>query len=270
MQEKYKNTVLLGFKPENKDREAEKELNIFFINNSSFPLKYTLTQRWAAGKIIFEDEIKKKAWHLLNRCTLQDLEGSKGFDLTIEKGGSSSQTFHRHLSIKLNRILDYYEKLPVINQSMYGLDCFPQTSLSSSSERQVDTTDYRQKEGAAEPMKEKLKQLKRQWLTKNRKSNYKASATPPPQVVDLHIEQLTKSEKEMSNHEILTIQLQYMEKMLERAVTHDYNKITFIHGVGKGTLRREIFNILEHHPQVKTFNNRYQPGYGFGATEVFL
>jgi dsDNA-specific endonuclease/ATPase MutS2 len=43
-----------------------------------------------------------------------------------------------------------------------------------------------------------------------------------------------------------------------------------IHGVGTGKLRDEIHEILRTKREVKSFINRYDPRYGYGATEIFF
>ena len=43
-----------------------------------------------------------------------------------------------------------------------------------------------------------------------------------------------------------------------------------IHGVGSGKLRDEIHEILRAKRKVKSFVNRYDPRYGYGATEIFF
>jgi hypothetical protein len=93
---------------------------------------------------------------------------------------------------------------------------------------------------------------------------------PPRSVVDLHIEKLADDWEQMSNFEILTLQLKEFEKYYELAVAHRQPSIIFIHGLGSGRLRDEIHEQLRLKKEVKSFVNQYHPLYGYGATEVFL
>lgn len=85
--------------------------------------------------------------------------------------------------------------------------------------------------------------------------------------VDLHIEELVKDTKGMSNYEMLNIQLEKFEKELDAAISKNMKKIVFIHGVGNGRLKQEIISILKNTSGV-TFHDASYKHYGFGATQV--
>lgn len=85
--------------------------------------------------------------------------------------------------------------------------------------------------------------------------------------VDLHIEELVDSIKGLSNHEILSIQMEKFEKELDLAISKGMKKIIFIHGVGNGRLKQEIISVLKSVREV-TFQDASYKEYGFGATQV--
>lgn len=87
--------------------------------------------------------------------------------------------------------------------------------------------------------------------------------------VDLHIEELVDSVKGLSNHEILSIQLERFEKELDSAIENNIRKIVFIHGVGNGRLKQEIQAILKSTEGV-TYQDAPFKEYGFGATQVTI
>ena len=89
-------------------------------------------------------------------------------------------------------------------------------------------------------------------------------------VVDLHIEKLTDSWTQLSNFEILTMQLKAFEKYYELSVVHYQPSLTIIHGVGVGKLRDEIHDILRLKKDVKSFVNQYNQQFGYGATEIYF
>lgn len=89
-------------------------------------------------------------------------------------------------------------------------------------------------------------------------------------VIDLHIEKLIDSKANLSNYEILQIQLNYFEKYYRLAVQAMQPKLIVIHGVGSGKLREEIHERLKAKKEVKSFTNQYHPNFGFGATEIYL
>jgi hypothetical protein len=93
---------------------------------------------------------------------------------------------------------------------------------------------------------------------------------PARSVLDLHAEKLTEKAASLDNFEILTLQLQTFEKYFDLAVAHHLPSMVVIHGVGTGKLRDEIHEELRTKRNVKSFINRYDPRYGYGATEIFF
>ncbi|MBA3663636.1 MAG: DUF2027 domain-containing protein [Bacteroidetes bacterium] len=85
--------------------------------------------------------------------------------------------------------------------------------------------------------------------------------------VDLHIEELVKNTRNMSNYEMLNIQLERFEKELDEAIEKNMKRIVFIHGVGNGRLRQEILAVLKATPGI-TYQDASYKDYGYGATQV--
>ncbi|WP_147676628.1 Smr/MutS family protein [Algibacter pacificus] len=91
----------------------------------------------------------------------------------------------------------------------------------------------------------------------------------PTMEVDLHINQLVKSARGMSNHDMLTIQLDTARQKLDWAIAKRIQKIVFIHGVGEGILKMELEYLFGRYNNVKYYDANYQK-YGLGATEVYI
>tara|TARA_R110002074_G_C12541922_1_gene665777 strand:- start:1122 stop:1406 length:285 start_codon:yes stop_codon:yes gene_type:complete len=87
--------------------------------------------------------------------------------------------------------------------------------------------------------------------------------------VDLHINQLVNSAKGMSNHDMLTLQLDTAKRKLDFAINKRIQKIVFIHGVGEGVLKMELEYLFGRYDNVKYYDANYQK-YGLGATEVYI
>ncbi|WP_298427459.1 Smr/MutS family protein [uncultured Kordia sp.] len=87
--------------------------------------------------------------------------------------------------------------------------------------------------------------------------------------VDLHIHQLTKSAKGMSNFDMLTLQTDTAKRQLEFAIRKRIPKVVFIHGVGAGVLKEELAYLFRRYDNVKYYDANYQK-YGLGATEVYI
>lgn len=88
--------------------------------------------------------------------------------------------------------------------------------------------------------------------------------------VDLHIEKLLPNFQGLGASEILQIQLKECQIALDLAVATHQNALVLIHGVGKGTLKNEIHELLNQTKYVKRYVNTYDSRYGYGATEVFF
>jgi dsDNA-specific endonuclease/ATPase MutS2 len=87
--------------------------------------------------------------------------------------------------------------------------------------------------------------------------------------VDLHIHQLVKSSKGMSNYDMLNIQLDTAKRQLDFAISKRIQKVVFIHGVGEGVLKEELRYLFNRYDNVKFYDADYQK-YGLGATEVYI
>ena len=106
-------------------------------------------------------------------------------------------------------------------------------------------------------------------LKKQKIKLLKKEKAVPPMEVDLHIHQLVKSQKGMTNHEMLNLQLDVARRRLEFAISKRIQKVVFIHGVGEGVLRMELEYLFSRYEQVKYYDADYQK-YGLGATEVYI
>lgn len=85
--------------------------------------------------------------------------------------------------------------------------------------------------------------------------------------VDLHIEELTDDYKHLTNGEIVDIQLRHARTIIDKARKNKINKIVFIHGKGKGTLRSELLSLLMGYTFLEYYDASFKK-YGGGATEV--
>lgn len=85
--------------------------------------------------------------------------------------------------------------------------------------------------------------------------------------VDLHIEQLVDSHRDMTNAEIIRKQLSVLQLFLNKAQRNKVRKAAIIHGVGEGVLKSEILRILSNMDDIQYHDGDYAT-YGNGATAV--
>lgn len=120
----------------------------------------------------------------------------------------------------------------------------------------------RQDVSRAKSEKESLKKKKAPAINKKERN-------APKMEVDLHIGQLTKSSRGMTNHEMLNLQLETAKRQLEFAIRKRIQKVVFIHGVGEGVLKEELHYLFRRHENIKYYDAEYQK-YGTGATEIYI
>ncbi|WP_159948097.1 Smr/MutS family protein [Polaribacter septentrionalilitoris] len=111
-------------------------------------------------------------------------------------------------------------------------------------------------------LKEKISEKKQQ------KSLFKKEKNEVVLEVDLHINQLVKSTKNMDNFDMLNLQLDTAKRKIEYAISKRISKVVFIHGVGEGVLKSELKRLLNKY-SVKFYDASYKK-YGLGATEVYI
>ncbi|WP_422861006.1 Smr/MutS family protein [Flagellimonas sp. S174] len=91
----------------------------------------------------------------------------------------------------------------------------------------------------------------------------------PKMEVDLHIHNLVKSTRGMSNFDMLNIQMETAKRQLDFAIKKRIQKVVFIHGVGEGVLKEELYYLFKKYDNLKFYDAEYQK-YGLGATEVYI
>ncbi|SFK25194.1 DNA mismatch repair protein MutS2 [Marinilactibacillus piezotolerans] len=62
--------------------------------------------------------------------------------------------------------------------------------------------------------------------------------------------------------------LNQLDQYIDQAILSNYPKVTVIHGMGTGAVRKAVQNYLKKHPQVKSFNDAPANQGGNGATNV--
>lgn len=87
--------------------------------------------------------------------------------------------------------------------------------------------------------------------------------------VDLHIEKLVPNFRGMSNHDILTLQVDTARGQVEFAIRNKIPRVVFIHGIGEGILKLELDYLFARYQEVVFEDANYQK-YGLGATQVYI
>lgn len=127
-------------------------------------------------------------------------------------------------------------------------------------------------QGALKVSNYEVAQVKSQKDKPKKKSPVKVKAKDrniPKMEVDLHIHHLVPSTRGMSNFDMLNVQIDTAKRQLEFAMSKRIQKVVFIHGVGEGVLKEELFYLFRKYPNITHYDADYQK-YGLGATEIYI
>ena len=102
------------------------------------------------------------------------------------------------------------------------------------------------------------------------KSSVKRQSTPELLEIDLHIHELLDNWDNLSNSEIIQIQMDKFYSVLDSNKSNKGRRIVFIHGVGNGTLKTEIRKQLERKYKGFDFQDASFREYGYGATMIII
>lgn len=84
--------------------------------------------------------------------------------------------------------------------------------------------------------------------------------------IDLHIHAITDHSKYLTNYEMLCMQLDTAKAALNKVNPNKTKSIIFIHGIGKGKLKKELEDYLKKEQYI--FYPAKYAEYGLGAIEV--
>lgn len=104
-------------------------------------------------------------------------------------------------------------------------------------------------------------------ISKNQKPKPNGNPLSEPKKIDLHIGQLVDSYRDLTNFEMLQIQLQKIKDEMELAKVERRNRLIFIHGHGSGKLKDEMMKLLSRYSGIEVYDASFRK-YKLGATEV--
>ncbi len=86
------------------------------------------------------------------------------------------------------------------------------------------------------------------------------SLSRPPKTVDLHAEAFIGDLDSYEIDELLAESLDYLREMLDAAIYWGYPEIKFIHGKGKGILKKLVYEELQYYKSTGSISH-YHPSY---------
>jgi hypothetical protein len=253
--------ILLAVSPENPEKASISDLKLYLINDSSYLVFYTTFiddskgyQQLKSGSIEPNTKIVLKKFFQSSISQISKIRtqllftGSGSFEPKepIDREiNLAAYTFYKQSTYTSNEYFTH--KALVINvnsvtEESYALDDKQINDLIPKKERKPIKVDYK---------------------------------SPKPQTeiveIDLHIHEVTNNYEGLSNSEMVEIQMNTFRTELLNAINNaQVKKIVFIHGVGNGTLKRELRSELDRKYKKLQYQDASFKEYGFGATLVYL
>lgn len=269
--------VYLAFIPMDQQWLIGGDYNVYLVNNSEWDLLYSLFLKDQESQMYQGKDygsVEPKHRYLL--AQVQDKE------LEQWSTGVVQLLFHKDETKQVLQPKSF--KIKLRTSKFFKEGCFEDTGFFTEKAllipivtiAQMDSfVDIEDEDLDSDKNKQKLEALKQDKQTVEIKPTKEVSFFDKHLVskhqaeVDLHIEELVDSTKGMDNHDMLSVQMDYFKKCLQKAIELDLDKIIFIHGVGQGVLKHNIEEELDKYAFLHYFPASMQK-YGVGATEVLI
>ena len=128
---------------------------------------------------------------------------------------------------------------------------------------------YQQKEEESLSREEIIELMSKSEKAKQRvDNNFQIDFSKERVIIDLHIEELLQNYDKLEPAEILKIQMDEFHKGMKKIITKGIKEAVFIHGKGKGVLKRQIYSELKSNYKGFAFQDASFMEYGYAATLV--
>ncbi|MFW5974929.1 MAG: DUF2027 domain-containing protein [Bacteroidota bacterium] len=257
--------VYLAFAPVDQKFLISGDINFHLLNNTPYEISFQLFTKCDEGYKLNEANIIGAEENLLLESITRDelSDFMNGFVQMMLRQDNMSEIIaplHEFYKVQGGKFFqeNAYKKSQLLNQRAIVITLSELAAMEKVTG--LHKVSHISSKEAAKPNKpEKPKAL----IDRHKSAKSEAE-------VDLHISALREDYSGMSNHEILSFQLSYFETTLESAIVHQYHKVTYIHGIGNGSLKSHLKQrIKEQYPD---FIVRTAPfaRYGNGAIEVLI
>ena len=256
--------IYFAYEPHEQQWLLTGNLDVFLINNTKYDILYSLFMEQDDELTgIDYGSIPPDSKIVIETLERDDLDNwSRGFVQILFHTDTPSRLYmplHSRINVKAGRF--YKEGSYTSNTLVQGkaliVNISPENALEIASNNPLrEKQGYSGKQSEGTPIKEKP-------LIEKHKTDINTA------IVDLHIGELVNNILGMSSHDMLTTQIEYFKKSLESAMTNEYEKVTFIHGVGNGVLKNAIIKELENYEGIE---NRMAAisKFGVGALDVII
>lgn len=255
--------VFFSLVPKNQDDILNSDLEIYLINDSNFRILYSISR--AEGE--FQSLM---AYGNLEDNTKIQLADIKRDELNNYEEISFQIIFFRkgnyYLLNPVNKSWNFKPSRFYKEKSFTENDFFHEKAfIYEITKEEINIADHISDDDIEKAKKEKERKEPKKVYQSSKKGKDEEI-----EEVDLHIQELTDDYSNLSNAEILEIQMSRFTTALEGAILSGSRRIVFIHGVGNGRLKHEILKTLDRkYPKLRYQDASFKE-YGYGATLVMI
>ena len=263
--EAEKEGVYMAFVPHEQQWLLTGSLDVVLVNHTPYEMLYTFTikeeDKFANVDFGQVDKYEKIVIETISRDDLEYwINGVVQAILTTETSDCVLLPLNAPFSLRVGRFMKEGSYLPsgILGEKSVMI-CLSELIALKHGDSDF-TKILKEGVGAQAPAKT---------LVKQEAPIDKHKTAPGEAVVDLHIGELVDNILGLSSHDMFKIQTDYFKKMLDSAIAAEYNKVTFIHGVGNGVLKNAIIEALKDY---KNTENRMASiaKFGVGAIDVII
>lgn len=255
--------VYLGFEPHEQQWVLTGDMDVVLANNTKYDLLYSLFLKRDGIEGVDFSSVPANSRIVIDTISRDEVdEWKSGYIQLLLHADNPESVYlpvHSVIDIKTGRFFtegSYKENTifagKAIMITVITLNAM-QIASSNDSDRKSDPVVSQTK---ATTIREK------QLIDKYRVASREA-------IVDLHIAELVDNILGMSSIDMVNIQINTFKKVLENAITNDYHKVTFIHGVGNGVLKSAIIKELNEYEGLENTMASIAK-FGVGAIDILI
>jgi hypothetical protein len=255
--------VFFALVPENQKDMLNSDLKVFLINDSNFRVLYTISKAEGEFQSLFaygnlEDNTKVDLG-TLKREQLNDFEALTFQLLFFRKGNYYLlNPVNKTWNVKPSR---FFKENTFAENDFFHENAF----VYEVTDPIINLADHISDEDIDKAKKEKERKESRKQFKSSKRGNGDSI-----EEIDLHIQELVDDAGNLTNAEILDIQMSRFTTALEGGILSGTRKMVFIHGIGAGRLKHEIQKTLNRkYPKLRYQDASFKE-YGYGATMVMI
>jgi hypothetical protein len=261
---KEENGVYIAFEPHEQQWILTGDMDVILLNNTPYELLYNLfLQRDGKMEGIDFNSVPANSKIVIETISREEIDlWTSGYLQLLFHSDTPDNIYlpvHSVIDIKTSRFFKEgsYRPNTMLNSKAIIINVIAQNTMTIVSNNEA----VRKSDPIIEQNKTQVVK-KKQLIDEYKKAQGEAE-------IDLHIAEIVDNILGMSSLDMLKLQIDTFKKVLDSAITNDYHKVTFIHGVGNGVLKNAIIKEIEDYEGIE---NRMASisKFGVGAIDVII